>query len=257
MEGGTLAMNKPHFLVLTGDGINCDRETALAFRSAGGLATIMHINDLLQTPKSLHQYDGLAIPGGFSFGDDLGSGRILALKIKYALNADIQLFVKAQKPIIGICNGFQVLTQLGLLPDYSTERSISLAPNIQGQFLNRWVSMTQPEHSICTWTTGISHIQLPVRHAEGRLVCSSPSVLSTLQRNGQIALQYTEDINGSTLNIAGICDPTGLIFGLMPHPEAFLFQETAPHSPTTASLLPADGLLIFQNIITHCQRAAS
>ena len=103
----------------------------------------------------------------------------------------------------------------------------------------------------------MSRIQLPVRHAEGRLICSSPDVLNTLQQNGQIALQYTEDINGSTLNIAGICDPSGLIFGLMPHPEAFLFQETASEKPTKTSLLPADGLRIFQNIITHCQRAAS
>ncbi len=245
----------PHFLVLTGDGINCERETALAFRTAGGAATIMHINDLLQNPDVLHNFDGMAFPGGFSFGDDLGSGRILAVKIKFKLNQHIRDFIAANKPIIGICNGFQVLTQLGLLPNPAQERSISLAPNINGQFINRWVEMEQPAHSICAWTKGLTNIRLPVRHGEGRVICSTSTVLQTMKEQGQIALRYTQDINGSTENIAGICDPSGLIFGLMPHPEAFLFQETAPELQSNQDI--ADGLRIFHNIIHHCQREQS
>ena len=252
-----MSIRTPHFLILTGDGINCERETALAFQCAGGSATIIHINDLLAEPTMLQKYDGMAIPGGFSFGDDLGSGRILALKIKYGLHRELNSFIHAHKPIIGICNGFQVLTQLGLLPNYTTQRSVSLAPNIQGQFLNRWVSMVQPDSSLCKWTQGISEIQLPVRHAEGRVICASPEVLANLHKNGQVVLQYTEDINGSTDCIAGICDPSGLIFGLMPHPEAYLFQETAPETATKDSMLPGAGLRIFQNIVSHCIQVSS
>ena len=242
---------RPVFLILTGDGINCERETALAFEQAGGQTRIQHVNDLLANPSSLQQYDGLAIPGGFSFGDDLGSGLILGLKLKYALKEELLRFVEAQKPIIGICNGFQVLTKLGLLPDYKKDRQVALAQNIHGRFMNQWASMTAPDHSICVWTKGIKTINLPVRHKEGRVVFSSPEVLDTLKVNGQIVLRYDEDINGSTDKIAGICDSTGLIFGLMPHPEAFVFQETAPQHQHDSSL-HGEGYPIFHNIIQFC-----
>lgn len=242
---------RPVFLILTGDGINCERETALAFEQAGGQTRIQHVNDLLVNPSSLQQYDGLAIPGGFSFGDDLGSGLILGLKLKYALKEELLRFVEAQKPIIGICNGFQVLTKLGLLPDYKQERQVALAQNIHGRFMNQWASMTAPDNSICVWTKGIKTIQLPVRHKEGRVVFSSPEALEKLKANGQIVFRYDEDINGSTDKIAGICDSTGLIFGLMPHPEAFVFQETAPQHQQDSSR-HGEGFPIFHNIIQFC-----
>lgn len=243
---------RPQFLILTGDGINCARETALAFTHAGADAHIEHVNDLLDHPSSLQQYDGLAIPGGFSFGDDLGSGLILGLKLKYTLKDELLRFVEGEKPIIGICNGFQVLTKLGLLPDYTQERQVALAPNIHGRFMNRWVSMTAPSNSVCVWTKGIDRIQLPVRHKEGRIVFSNPEVLERIKERGQIVLRYDEDINGSTDRIAGICDPSGRIFGLMPHPEAFVFQETAPQHQQVVSTSYGEGFAIFQNIIQYC-----
>lgn len=242
---------RPVFVILTGDGINCERETALAFEHAGGRARILHVNDLLADPSSLRQYDGLAIPGGFSFGDDLGSGLILGLKLKYALQEELLRFVDAEKPIIGICNGFQVLTKLGLLPDHRQERQVALAQNIHGRFMNQWASMTAPEDSICVWTKGIKSIQLPVRHKEGRVVFSSPDVLTHLRANGQIVFRYDEDINGSTDRIAGICDSSGLIFGLMPHPEAFVFPQTAPQHQQESSPY-GEGFPIFHNIIQFC-----
>ena len=241
---------RPLFLILTGDGINCERETALAFEHAGGSTQIQHVNDLLENPSSLQKYDGLAIPGGFSFGDDLGSGLILGLKLKYALKEELLRFVEEKKPIVGICNGFQVLTKLGLLPNYKKERQVALAPNIHGRFMNRWVTMSAPSNSVCVWTKGITKIQLPVRHKEGRVVFSHGRVLQDMKENGQVVLRYDEDINGSADQIAGICDPTGLIFGLMPHPEAFVFRETAPQHQQDSSY--GEGFTIFQNIIQFC-----
>ena len=241
------------FLVLTGDGINCANETAWAFELAGGSAEIIHINDLLVRTEKLLEYDGLAIPGGFSFGDDLGSGQVMALKMRYALGGVLQQFVARNSPIIGICNGFQMLTKLGLLPNISEPRSIALAPNIQGRFINRWVEVQRPTNAVCKWTKGLESFDLPIRHGEGRVVFKSgqeSSMFRTLSDQGQIALQYSEDVNGSYERIAGLTDPTGCILGLMPHPEAHLYALHQPQQ-TNDPFLEGAGLQLFKNIIQH------
>jgi len=243
--------DQPPIMVLHGEGINCDQETALAVRTAGGTPIATHINDLVAEPERLMQCAGLIIPGGFSFGDDLGAGRLLALRLKYgALGDALRLFVQSKKPILGICNGFQVLTQIGLLPNAKGVREVALAENQQGRFLNCWVRLEVPVQTSCFWMQGMTGLYLPIRHKEGRVVFADPSVHQRLVDNGQIVLRYQEDINGSTDRIAGICDPTGCILGLMPHPEAFIFSETAPDGDT----VQADGLTLFQNMVQYCQQ---
>lgn len=243
-------MSAPKFLVITGDGINCERETAKALQLAGGSAEIRHINDVAETPAQLAGFDGLAVPGGFSFGDELGSGQIMALKIRHKLGDAFFKFVAAKKPVIGICNGFQVLVKLGLLPYPETlERAIALAPNLQGGFIDRWVTLEAPV-SVCKWTQGLATFDLPIRHGEGRIVFADEKLYDTLKKQGQIALAYRDDVNGSYGKIAGLCDASGLVFGLMPHPEAFVYQATQriPQREVTA---PGAGLKLFQNIINH------
>lgn len=247
-------MKKPVFLVLTGDGINCERETAQAFVLAGGDAHIVHINDLLDRPSMMETASGLAIPGGFSFGDELGSGQIMALKIRHGLGGYFRSFIAAKKPVIGICNGFQVLVKLGLLPDMDVgERQMALAQNDHGSFINRWIGLEPDVTSICHWTRNIGKIELPIRHGEGRVVFKDDGVYQKLVRNGQIALRYTDDVNGSYERIAGICDRSGLVLGLMPHPEAHVYRATY-RLPEKDYMQPGDGTAIFKNIIEHIQQ---
>jgi len=243
----------PKFLIICGDGINCERETAAAFLTAGGAAQIIHVNDLTAAPEILSTCDGLAIPGGFSFGDELGSGQIMALKLRYKLGDALQGFVAAKKPIIGICNGFQVLVKLGLLP-YPDDavRVAALAPNTSGRFIDRWVNMTVPKN-ICHWLHGMEghNIRLPMRHGEGRVTFKAgmeDTLLQNLRADGQITFTYTEDVNGSTGRIAALTDPSGMILGMMPHPEAFISPNTdcIPNHQTQG-----DGLIIFENIIRY------
>jgi phosphoribosylformylglycinamidine synthase subunit PurQ / glutaminase len=246
---------KPKFLVLTGDGINCERETAKAFEKASASAQIMHINDLLERPKFLGEFQGLAIPGGFSFGDELGSGQILALKIRHGLDQEFLRFIDQKRPIIGICNGFQVLVKLGALPVPHKERSMSLAQNTSGHFLNRWAQLNIDKASVCKWTQGIDlpSMELPVRHGEGRIVFTKgmeESIYLELKNKGQIPFTYEEDINGSFKKIAGVCDESGLILGMMPHPEAFISNATFKNKSDKV-LENGSGLLLFENIVRY------
>ncbi|MCO4795218.1 MAG: phosphoribosylformylglycinamidine synthase subunit PurQ [Bacteriovoracaceae bacterium] len=245
-------MNKPNFLVLSGDGINCENETAFAFREAGGRADVLHINQVLENPSILKNYQGLAFPGGFSFGDELGSGQVLANKIKHGLLKELIEFIDQDKLVIGICNGFQVLTKLGLLPSHDKKRSMALAPNIQGNFIDKWVNMSVTSKK-CVWTKDIERITLPVRHGEGRIIFSSNSqseIYEELKLNDQIALVYDEDINGSFNCIAGVCNKKGTVLGLMPHPEAALFEatsETRSKNPLNHNI----PMKIFKNAINY------
>lgn len=249
-------------LVLTGDGINCESETALAFTELGIQAEIIHISDLIEKKEKLHEAQILALPGGFSFGDEIGSGQILALKLKYALGMELKKFVEEKKLVIGICNGFQALVRLGLLPKPFTTRSMTLTHNRQGHFINRWVELEVPT-SGCVWTKELrgEKINLPIRHGEGRIVfkgSEEEQLLSykTLSTNGQVALNYTDDVNGSYARIAGVCDPSGLIFGLMPHPETAI---SLWHNPGGADKPKSDddnkglGLFIFESGIKYCE----
>lgn len=250
--------NKVKALVITGDGINCESETALAFTQYGCETKIMHVQDLIDQPGQLSQFQILALPGGFSFGDEIGSGQILALKLKYSLGVALTEFINQKKLIIGICNGFQVLVRLGLLPKPFIERQMTLTHNRQGHFINKWVNLTVPE-SKCIWTKSLhgQKITLPIRHGEGKITFAGDQAMqhntfTTLSANGQIALSYTEDVNGSYQQIAGVTDPTGCILGLMPHPEAATSPWLLPDG-TAKKNDQAFGAPFFINAIKHCE----
>jgi phosphoribosylformylglycinamidine synthase len=252
-----MGMQKPLFIVMTGDGINCERETAFAIGLGGGSARIMHVSDLLEAPEILKEADGFAIPGGFSFGDELGSGQIMALKIAHKLGDAFFALVERQKPVIGICNGFQVLVKLGLLPYPAAreKRLLALAPNAAGGFIDRWVEMEVAAESVCRWTQGLgkARIELPIRHGEGRIALlpgHEDEIYHDLKSKGLIPLTYAEDVNGSYGRIAALTDPTGMVLGMMPHPEAFVFGETYKQTGAAAPS-KGDGLLLFENIIHH------
>lgn len=246
--------SKPHFLILCGDGINCENETAFAFRLAGAKATIVHINELLRNTHRLAEYQGLALPGGFSFGDELGSGQILALKLKYGLAEAFHDFCTAQKPILGICNGFQALVKLGLLPDPKFGRVATLAPNEKGSFTDEWVTLIHAQKSICHWTRTLPEtFELPIRHGEGRLLFAKGQeaiLVQQLEIQGQVPLRYQQNVNGSYQQIAALCDSSGLIFGLMPHPEAYVF-EAQYHRIQPSPFEKAVGFKIFESIVQY------
>lgn len=244
---------KPKFLILSGDGINCERDCALAIREAGGDPEIMHINDLaLLDDTQLTQFQGAVFPGGFSFGDELGSGQVLALKFKYLLGTKLKYFTEKKLPILGICNGFQFLVKLGLLPDHSIGESVALVHNDHGQFIDRWIGLEVKE-SPCLWTKGIKNIELPIRHGEGRIHVKEDSVEMFEQfiSEGLAPIYYSENINGSYKNIAGLCNKEGNIFGLMPHPEAALFPQMNPDRRKWKDDQQVLGLKIFENAVNH------
>lgn len=239
----------PSVLVITGDGLNSEIETKKAFDLAGGEGKVIHINDLCAKPEILSYYHILAIPGGFSYGDHLGSGKILSLKIKNNLMGEFKKFINAKKPIIGICNGFQVLMQLGLLP-YPHFRTHTLTHNREKKFINRWVGLDVNSESPCIWTNQLkdqSSFDLPIRHGEGAVI-GEKKIPENL-----IPLKYSYDINGSMQNIAGLCDESGLIFGLMPHPEIFLYQSQHPDQGQKRGSheIEGYGLRIFKSAIDY------
>ncbi len=264
-------MNRIKALVLTGYGINCDCETAEAFRLADAEPAVIHINDVMNRHFSIHDYQVIAFPGGFSYGDDLGSGLAMANKIRHgrtekgSLVEEIIQFVYDGKIVIGICNGFQVLVKSGLLPNPKNRLhpSASLIANDSNAFESRWVDLDVPQN-ICPAMKGIDSISLPVRHGEGKFVVKSEAIMDALKDRAQIIAQYADESgptmeypgnpNGSQDAVAGICDDTGRIIGLMPHPEAFLSFYNHPHWTRLKALQKisseeGDGLKIFRNIV--------
>lgn len=185
--------------VLFGFGINCDRETAAVFDMVGGSSERLHVNHLVQGNRSLEEFDILAVPGGFSFGDHLGSGRLLGNRLRFALREQLQKFVSSGKPIIGICNGFQALVKTGLLPgpeNASLEPDLiqraSLTLNNTGRYEDRWVTLEFDSKSPCIWTKGIQRIECPVRHGEGRFVMPTDVELDRLSSNHQLTVRYVD-----------------------------------------------------------------
>jgi phosphoribosylformylglycinamidine synthase subunit PurQ / glutaminase len=240
----------PHFLVLTGDGVNCERETAWVIRESGQQATIMHINDLLDQPKKLLDYQGLALPGGFSFGDELGSGQILALKMRYRLNEVLERFLESPRAVIGICNGFQVLVKLGVLPHKTLKApTMALARNDHGQFLDRWLDLEVNKQNSSPWLTQLpDFIPMPIRHGEGRLSAKKEDearLLGELMEKNQWAFRYLEDVNGSLGRLAGLTDESGWVLGLMPHPEAASF---APQTGSDFAVRELPAFKLFTSI---------
>lgn len=252
---------------MAGFGINCEAETAHAFERVGGAPRIVHLNDLIDAPDLLESARILAVPGGFSFGDDVASGRILANRVRYRLAEPLQKFVDAQKLAIGICNGFQVLVKMGLLPrlNGTMTQEVTLTHNDSGRFEDRWVHLLRDAQTRCVWLDGIESIELPVRHGEGKFIAADDAQLQKLSEAGCIALRYAngdgtpasgsypENPNGSVDDVAGLCDPTGRIFGLMPHPEAFV--DRTHHPQWTRRVLPKEGagLAMFRNAVEHAK----
>ena len=261
-------------LVITGFGINCEEETAAAFRLAGGEARIAHLNEVFREQLLLHDFDILAFPGGFSFGDDLGSGKVLANKLTYKRMSsgrrfldEIERFLGDGKLIIGICNGFQVLVKTGLLPGLApeTRQQITLTRNDSGRFEDRWVRCRLAGAGNEPFLRGVDEIELPVRHGEGKLVIRDPAVREAIEAQGLGCLVYVDEAgaatgeypanpNGSDLHLAGLTDPSGQILGLMPHPEAYLTAYNHPAWTRRARENPSrgdegEGLAIFRNAV--------
>ena len=261
-------------LVLRAPGINCDRETAYACRLAGFEVEQLHINTLLQAPDRLLDYDFLVLSGGFSYGDDLGAGTLLAKNLTIHLGKQLRQFIDEGRPVLGICNGFQVLVRAGLLPgrlakDDDENAPIvwaSLTDNASAQFECRWIQLSV-QNSACIFTSDLpERIELPVAHGEGQFVLADEAQLKTLQTNGQVPLmyaahekgkhvEYPENPNGSMGNIAGICNARGNVLGLMPHPERYVSALQHPQRHATADGCGA-GLLLFKNACNYAQKMA-
>lgn len=228
-------MSTPKALIIRTAGTNCDLELCRAFTLAGADVSLVHLDRLLADPSQIAQFDLIGFPGGFSYGDDIASGRIKAMHTREKLFPQLIDAAERGVPMIGVCNGFQVLVQIGLLPGFEHhQQCVALTDNDHGRFIDQWVEMIPNPESNCIWTRGlVEHswdepIVYPVAHGEGRFVTKDHATLKRLQDHNQIALRYGSDINGSTDQIAGICDPTGRIFGLMPHPERALDWNRHP-----------------------------
>lgn len=273
-------MKKLKAIVLTGYGINCDYETEFALQQAGFEAKRVHVNDLIEGKEKLESYALFAFPGGFSFGDDLGAGKALSNKILHSpLKEALLDFVQEKKLVVGICNGFQIITKLGLLPALNRkyfEQTVSLSFNDSGRFEDRWVKMKVNAKSKCVFTKGIDFLELPVRHGEGKFVPLNQQVLEEINEKNLVVVQYTDSAlnatqkyplnpNGSIEAIAGICNEAGTVFGLMPHPEAHLFFENHPKWTRIKEELKragkkppskGHGMKVFENAFQYAQKTA-
>lgn len=229
-------------LVLTGEGLNCESETAFAFQLAGAQTQIMHVRDLFDNPSCLRDFQILAIIGGFSYGDHLGAGNVLANMMQRYVGDEIERFIAGDRLVIGICNGFQVLARTGILPGISKpwKAQFSLISNDLGVFENRWVHLRVHPKSKCLWTRELESLYLPVRHGEGKFFTPDIALIKNMEDSGKIVLQYTSpgsgepameyphNPNGSMASIAAVCNDRGTVLGMMPHPEAYLFQWQHP-----------------------------
>ena len=257
--------------IVTGFGINTEREMALAFELAGARAVCLHLNDLVADPARLAGFGIFVVPGGFSFGDHIASGAMLAALMARTLREPLAAFIDRGGLVLGVCNGFQVLVRMGLVPGLDGwAQSVALVHNDSGRFEDRWVEVRFDPASPCLWTRGIERLALPVRHGEGKLVAPA-DLLGRIDAAHLGAARYTTTAaradsesapvpypanpNGSLGNLAGLCDPSGQVFGLMPHPEAFLHRH---HHPTWRNAPPEqlaamdDGALqLFRNAVCH------
>lgn len=265
-------MKKIKVIVLRTAGTNCDKETAFAFRTAGAQSELVHINELVRKEKDLNDYHILAIPGGFSYGDDIASGKILANELRFKIEEEVRSFVTDGKLIIGICNGFQILVKAGILPNLSGNFNTiesTLTLNDSDKFEDRWIYLKKgPGKAKCMWTHGMDRIiTLPVAHGEGKFIPRDAGVLKKLRKEGMIVFEYSDvkgrkrgypyNPNGAIANIAGICDPSGRILGLMPHPERHVSRYQHPHwtlKDRSGDTKQGDGLAIFTNGVNFAKK---
>ncbi len=256
-------MGKVRAAVLTGYGINCDYETEYALRACGAEVRKVHVHEVMDNPKLLEEFNLLAFPGGFSYGDDLGSGKVIANKMKYRAKEQLHEFVNAGKLVLGICNGFQIMVKMGLLPRSDFEQKTTLTFNDSGKFEDRWVYLKINQRSSCVFTRDVGGLMLPVRHEEGKFVADAV-VLKDLALKNMVVMQYVNEKdelagypynpNGSLMNIAGICNEQGNVFGLMPHPEAYNTMLNNPFWPSVKDRIRdwrGSGLKIFGNAVAY------
>lgn len=300
-----LPLLMPRALVIRAAGTNCDGELCRAFTLAGAEADLVHLERLIAEPSRLDRYELIGFPGGFSYGDDVASGRIFAVKVRERLWPALRAAVERGVPMIGVCNGFQVLVQVGLLPgpakgtpwppahDAPPRQTVALTDNAGARFIDQWVRVAPEPGSVCVWTKGLGEekaqsakrkaqvptpdsglvaqdpahrsdvMMLPIAHGEGRFVTASPEVMREMEAGGQVALRYLDNVNGSEGAIAGICDASGLIFGLMPHPDRYLdwtrhpFWTRLPGEVVGGAGGPATetpGRRIFRNAVEAASR---
>jgi len=238
-------------LILRAPGTNCDGETAFALEQAGSQVESVHINELVRVPGLLFRYQIMVIPGGFTYGDDISGGKILANELKLKLGDEIRKFVADGRLILGICNGFQVMVKAGILPQSSP---LTLAGNDSGRFECRWVYLRVNENTPCIFTRGITTMYLPVAHGEGKVVMIEDGMLNVAlyyaDENGNTNAGYPYNPNGSIDDIAGICDASGRIFALMPHPERFVRWSQHPRWTREPARERGDGFRIFLNAVS-------
>ena len=253
---------KINILIITGYGINAEKELAWAFEMAGANPDIVHLEEIIENKNILQKYQLLAFAGGFSFGDHIASGRVFANIIKNNLMDELKKFIEQDKLVIGICNGFQIITKIGILPDMDNEQKqiVSLIENDSGHFENRWVWIKMIKNN-SPWLQDIDKLYLPIRHGEGKFVTNDSSTLKRIIDNKQAAIRYFNpdssnvkypfNPNGSIENIAGILNKKGNVFGLMPHPEAYIFKENHPRWTEKNVDENTTGLKIFYNGIRY------
>ncbi|MDX2035618.1 MAG: phosphoribosylformylglycinamidine synthase I [Isosphaeraceae bacterium] len=246
-------------LVLRAPGTNCDEETAAAWTRAGAVAETLRLTQIIDDPRLLDRFQVVTFPGGFSYGDDLGAGRIFASRIGTELSDGLRRFHERGGLLLGICNGFQVLMKAGLLPGGPGDPPSSLTNNLSARFEARWIRLL-PTAGLSPFLVDDEPITLPVAHGEGRFVTSDPAALDRWIASGRVVLRYidsenrpTEEFpanpNGSMAGVAGFCDPTGRIFGLMPHPERHIERHHHPRWTRGEGKPEGDGLRIFRNAV--------
>jgi phosphoribosylformylglycinamidine synthase I len=261
-------------LIITGYGLNCEAESRHAWELAGANVQFIHLNDLLAEPARLHAFQALMFIGGFSYGDHMSSGHVFAVRVRHRMNEEIRRFIDDGKLIMGVCNGFQIMVKLGLLPgldkDYFTQK-VALMQNDCGSFQNFWVKLRFELSSPCVFTRGLDFMPMPIRHGEGKIFTLDKALLERMEAEGCVACRYADPAtgaatatfphnpNGSLNAIAGLCDPSGRIFGLMPHPEAYLYPENHPQweMQRLDGSLPERGLglKLFQNAVNYLNNA--
>lgn len=254
-------MSTPRVLVLRAPGANCDQETEFAFQRAGAEVERLHINRLRDAPKLLGRFQILVAPGGFTYGDDVAAGKILANQLTVFLGDQLREFRDKDKLILGICNGFQTLLKAGLLVPPDDDGAVAtLAHNVHGRFEDRWVHLRATPGK-CVFLKGIERIELPIAHGEGNFVVREEWMLRGLDQAGQIVLRYCDaagrpgsfpiNPNGSQGDVAGLCDASGRVLGLMPHPERHILPTQHPQWTRRGLASEGDGLRLFRNAVEH------
>ena len=262
--------NMTQALIITAPGINCDLELAEAFQLAGAKPKSVHINKLMRTPSLIDKADLIGFPGGFSYGDAVAAGRIMANLMRATLYGALVEAIRRGTPIIAPCNGFQIAAQLGLLPgptpgsDWQSsppKPTVTLSQNASARFIDRWVEFHVPSNTRCVWTKNLDTTPetefIPIAHGEGRFVPRDEEVLQQLEESGQIACRYgaTDNPNGSVGDVMGICDSSGLVLGLMPHPERYLRWTQHPlWTRLEKQKKEPLGLQMFKNAVSHVQQ---